>query len=188
LTVEQRAFLRASARRTWRFFAEFVGPHDNWLPPDNFQEYPTPAIASRTSPTNIGMSLLASLAAHDFGYISAGEFLRRTEHTLATMEKLERYRGHFYNWYETDTLKPLRPQYVSSVRLMALTLDRSEPKALASGLVLQAFSFIGPTLARSAHNEVSAIRLAPCRSLILTQKFPARGLNQGTRKKTPFLH
>ncbi len=115
LSVDQRAFLRASARRTWRFFAEFVGPRNNWLPPDNFQEYPTAVIASRTSPTNIGMSLLANLAAYDFGYISAGEFLRLTDNTLATMEKLERYRGHFYNWYDTLTLKPLRPQYVSSV-------------------------------------------------------------------------
>jgi cyclic beta-1,2-glucan synthetase len=115
LTVDQRTFLRASARRTWRFFAEFVGPQDNWLPPDNYQEYPAPAIASRTSPTNIGMSLLANLAAYDFGYISTGEFLRLAENTLATMEKLERYRGHFYNWYDTRTLKPLHPQYVSSV-------------------------------------------------------------------------
>jgi hypothetical protein len=115
LTAEQRAFLRASARRTWRFFADFVGPKDNWLPPDNFQEYPAPAIASRTSPTNIGMSLLADLAAYDFGYICAGEFLQRAEHTLATMEKLERYRGHLYNWYDTRTLQPLHPKYVSSV-------------------------------------------------------------------------
>jgi hypothetical protein len=115
LSVEQQAFLRTSARRTWRFFARFVSSEDNWLPPDNFQEYPVPVIASRTSPTNIGMSLLANLAAHDFGYIGAGELLRRTENTLATMEKLERYRGHFYNWYDTRTLQPLRPQYVSSV-------------------------------------------------------------------------
>jgi len=115
LTGDQRAFLRTSARRTWRFFADFVGPEDNWLPPDNFQEYPAPAIASRTSPTNIGMALLADLAAHDFGYLSAGEFLRRVDNTLASMEKLKRYRGHFYNWYDTHTLQPLRPQYVSSV-------------------------------------------------------------------------
>jgi cyclic beta-1,2-glucan synthetase len=115
LTANQRAFLRALARRTWRFFDEFVGPQDNWLPPDNFQEYPTSAMASRTSPTNIGMALLADLAAYDFGYISAGEFLRLAGNTLGTMEKLERYRGHFYNWYDTRTLKPLHPQYVSSV-------------------------------------------------------------------------
>jgi cellobiose phosphorylase len=115
LTMDQRTFLRTSARRTWRFFSEFVGPKDNWLPPDNFQEYPAPAIASRTSPTNIGMALLANLAAYDFGYITAGDFLQLTSNTLSTMEKLERYRGHFYNWYDTRTLIPLHPQYVSSV-------------------------------------------------------------------------
>ncbi|MDA3877733.1 MAG: cyclic beta 1-2 glucan synthetase, partial [Halothiobacillus sp.] len=98
-----------------RYFADFVGPEDNWLPPDNFQEYPTPTIASRTSPTNIGMALLANQAAYDFGYICAGEFLQRTKNTLAAMEKLERYCGHFYNWYDTHTLQPLHPHYVSSV-------------------------------------------------------------------------
>ncbi|MBY0475301.1 MAG: cyclic beta 1-2 glucan synthetase [Nitrosomonas sp.] len=115
LTMNQRVFLHKSARRTWRFFAQFVTSQDNWLPPDNFQEYPAQTIATRTSPTNIGMSLLADLAAYDFGYISAGEFLRRVQNTLDTMEKLERYLGHFYNWYDTRTLKPLHPQYVSSV-------------------------------------------------------------------------
>jgi cyclic beta-1,2-glucan synthetase len=115
LTREQRAFLRISARRTWRYFADFVGPEDNWLPPDNFQEKPEPVIATRTSPTNIGMSLLADLSAYDFGYICTGELLQRIENTLGTMEKLERYHGHFYNWYDTRTLKPMRPQYVSSV-------------------------------------------------------------------------
>ncbi len=115
LNVAQRAFLRTSARRTWRYFARFVAAEDNWLVPDNFQEYPASALATRTSPTNIGMALLANLTAYDFGYICAGELLRLTENTLATMEKLERYRGHFYNWYDTRTLQPLRPQYVSSV-------------------------------------------------------------------------
>jgi len=115
LNAGQRAFLRTSARRTWRYFEAFVGPADNWLPPDNFQEYPAPAVASRTSPTNMGMALLADLAAADFGYISAGECLRRVGNTLATMENLERYRGHFFNWYDTRTLQALHPQYVSSV-------------------------------------------------------------------------
>ena len=115
LSVDQQAFLRTSARRTWRYFADFVGPQDNWLPPDNFQEYPAPVIASRTSPTNMGMSLLADLAAVDFGYLTVGECLQRVGNTLASMEKLERYRGHFYNWYDTRTLQPLHPQYVSSV-------------------------------------------------------------------------
>jgi cellobiose phosphorylase len=115
LSHEQRIFLRTSARRTWRYFADFVGPDDNWLPPDNVQEYPARAIASRTSPTNIGMSLLAHLSACDFGYINAGELLQRAGNTISTMERLERYHGHFYNWYDTRTLKPLGSQYVSSV-------------------------------------------------------------------------
>ncbi|MFC4259666.1 GH36-type glycosyl hydrolase domain-containing protein [Marinobacter lacisalsi] len=115
LSGEQQVFLRTVARRTWRYFAEFVGPGDNWLPPDNFQISPVPAIASRTSPTNIGMSLLADLAAVDFGYLTVGECLQRIDNTLATMEKLERYRGHLFNWYDTRTLQPLHPHYISSV-------------------------------------------------------------------------
>ncbi len=115
LSVDQRAFLRATARRTWRYFTDFVGPDDHWLPPDNFQEFPAPAIATRTSPTNMGMALLADLAAVDFGYLTTGESLQRIDHTVASMERLERYRGHFYNWYDTRTLQPLHPRYVSSV-------------------------------------------------------------------------
>lgn len=115
LSGEQQLFLRKAARRTWRYFADFVGPDDNWLPPDNFQAYPAPAIASRTSPTNMGMSLLADLAAVDFGYQTVGECLTRLDHTLTAMEKLERYHGHFFNWYDTHTLQPLHPHYVSSV-------------------------------------------------------------------------
>ena len=115
LSLTQRTFLRGSARRTWRYFADFVGPLDNWLPPDNFQAYPAPLIATRTSPTNIGMALLADLAAHDFGYITTSTCLQLVENTLTTMEKLERYRGHFYNWYDTRSLQTLHPQYVSSV-------------------------------------------------------------------------
>jgi cellobiose phosphorylase len=115
LTNEQLQFLRGTARKTWHFFETLVTAEENWLPPDNFQEVPAPTIASRTSPTNIGLSLLANLAARDFGYLSVGGLLRRTQGTLATMQRLERYRGHFYNWYETRTLKTLQPLYVSSV-------------------------------------------------------------------------
>ena len=115
LSAQQQAFLRALALRTWRFFADFVGPDDNWLPPDNYQEYPTSMVAARTSPTNMGMALLANLVAHDFGYISTRELLRRTERTLRAMGKLERFRGHFYNWYGTRSLLPLHPLYISSV-------------------------------------------------------------------------
>jgi len=115
LTVEQVSFLRHTARKTWHFFETFVTVQENWLPPDNYQEIPVPTIASRTSPTNMGLALLANLAARDFGYIPLGSLIRRTQDTLATMQKLERYRGHFYNWYDTRTLHPLLPLYISSV-------------------------------------------------------------------------
>jgi cellobiose phosphorylase len=115
LTAEQLTFLGHSARKTWYFFETFVTAQENWLPPDNFQEIPAPTIASRTSPTNMGLALLANLAAWDLGYLSAGGLIRRTQDTLATMQRLDRYRGHFYNWYETRTLRPLLPLYISSV-------------------------------------------------------------------------
>jgi len=115
LSNAQQTFLRGLARQTWRYFEVLVNAEEHWLPPDNFQEVPTPMITSRTSPTNIGMSLLVNLAASDFGYLSTGQLLDRTDKTLTTMERLERYRGHLYNWYDTRTLKPLRPHYVSSV-------------------------------------------------------------------------
>jgi cyclic beta-1,2-glucan synthetase len=115
LSVEQLTLLRRIARKTWHFFETFVTAEENWLPPDNFQEEPTPAVAARTSPTNIGLSLLANLAAHDFGYLSLGRLLERTQATIDTLHRLERHRGHFYNWYETRTLRPLIPLYVSSV-------------------------------------------------------------------------
>jgi cyclic beta-1,2-glucan synthetase len=115
LNAAQLEFLRRMARKTWRYFETFVTAGENWLPPDNFQEIPKPIVASRTSPTNIGLSLLANLGAYDLGYLSAGGLIKRTRDTLATMQRLERYRGHFYNWYDTRTLQALPPLYISSV-------------------------------------------------------------------------
>ena len=112
---EQRIFLRRLARRIWAFFETHVGAEDNWLPPDNIQQQPVAVIAHRTSPTNIGMALLANLTAHDFGYIATGQLIERTRNTFATMQKLEQHQGHFYNWYDTRTLQPLHPMYVSTV-------------------------------------------------------------------------
>ena len=115
LTTKQTLFLQKLSRKTWAFFETFVGPEDHWLPPDNFQEHSSPMVAHRTSPTNMGFALLANLSAYDFGYISAGQFIERTANALRTMEALERHRGHFYNWYDTQSLKPLPPLYISSV-------------------------------------------------------------------------
>lgn len=115
LDAVQKLSLRRLARRTWSFFETYVGPADHHLPPDNVQERPVERIAHRTSPTNIGLSLLATLAAHDFGYATTGELIARTTATLDTMDRLERFQGHFLNWYDTVTLEPLRPSYISSV-------------------------------------------------------------------------
>ncbi|HWO01644.1 MAG TPA: carbohydrate-binding protein, partial [Blastocatellia bacterium] len=115
LLPEDKTLARLIARRTWRFFETFVGEADHWLAPDNFQEDPRPVLAHRTSPTDIGLLLLSTAAAHDFGYLSTLELAERFELTIATMEKLDRYNGHFLNWYDTTTLNPLTPQYVSTV-------------------------------------------------------------------------
>src|SRR5450432_1282187 len=115
LSAGQAIFLGQLSRKTWSFFERFVGEEDHWLPPDNFQESPVATIAHRTSPTNMGLSLLANLSAYDTGYIPAAKVLERTAMTFATMGSLDRYRGHFFNWYDTLTLKPLFPLYVSTV-------------------------------------------------------------------------
>ncbi|MEX1004501.1 MAG: glucoamylase family protein [Acidimicrobiia bacterium] len=113
-TDDERAILRLSGRRTWRFFERFVTEEDNWLPPDNFQE-DTQVVAHRTSPTNIGLYLLTVLSAREFGWISIEETVSKLENTIVTIGRLERFEGHLLNWYDTVTLEPLLPRYVSTV-------------------------------------------------------------------------
>ncbi len=115
LGEEDALGLRLIARRTWLFFERFVTPEENWLPPDNYQEPPQAAIAHRTSPTNIGLYLLSVASARDFGWIGLSDMVGRLEATLGTMSRMHRFRGHFYNWYDTVNLRPLDPQYVSTV-------------------------------------------------------------------------
>ncbi|MFL6699512.1 MAG: GH36-type glycosyl hydrolase domain-containing protein [Vitreoscilla sp.] len=115
LNAVQRRFLRRVARRTWAFFETFVGSEDNHLPPDNVQLHPVARVAHRTSPTNIGFSLLANLTARDSGFITLDQMLTRIAATVTTLEQLERHRGHFYNWYDTQSLLPLAPRYISTV-------------------------------------------------------------------------
>ncbi|MGN6471890.1 MAG: glucoamylase family protein, partial [Rhizobiaceae bacterium] len=112
---EDRQALRVAARRTWFFFETFVTEGDHWLPPDNFQETPHPVVAHRTSPTNISVYLLSTVAARDFGWIGMGEAITRLERTLDTIDKLDTFRGHIFNWYDTQTLQPLHPRYISAV-------------------------------------------------------------------------
>jgi cyclic beta-1,2-glucan synthetase len=115
LSADDRRILRRIARKTWQFYATFVGPEDHWLPPDNYQEVPEGRIAHRTSPTNCGMMLLSTLAAHDLGYISLATLFERLERAFDAFEQLEKHSGHLYNWFDTRTLQPLSPRYVSTV-------------------------------------------------------------------------
>lgn len=149
LSLEQSIYLRKLARKIWSFFEIYVGRGDNWLPPDNYQEEPVERIAHRTSPTNIGLSLLANLTAYDFGYSTARETIELTDNTINTMQRMEKYRGHLYNWYDTQTLMPLSPRYVSTVDsgnlmghlitlkqgLIAIPNDKIVQKNIADGLV-----------------------------------------------------
>nr|WP_240451242.1 glucoamylase family protein [Wenzhouxiangella sp. XN201] len=133
--------LRRIARRTWLFFDHFVGPDTHWLPPDNYQDDPRVALAARTSPTNMGMALNSALVAHDFGWIDPHTLTAWLRNSMEGMAQLERYRGHWFNWYEIDDLERLPPAYVSTVDsgnlavalvTLARSLDeiRSKPLAL----------------------------------------------------------
>ena len=115
LGVEDAQQLRRIARRTWAYFERHVTERDHWLPPDNVQEIPELRIAHRTSPTNIGMGLLSTLAAHDLGYLETAHLTERIEDALVSIEALERHEGHLLNWYDTESLAPLLPRYVSTV-------------------------------------------------------------------------
>jgi cyclic beta-1,2-glucan synthetase len=115
VSAEDATTLRQVARRTWSYFETFVTAEQHMLPPDNFQETPAPVVANRTSPTNIGVYLLSVVSARDFGWIGLAQAVERLENTVTTLERMERHRGHFYNWYETTSLRPLMPLYISSV-------------------------------------------------------------------------
>ena len=147
VSEEQRLFLRRLARRTWLFFEMFVGPEDHWLPPDNLQEHPRRTIAHRTSPTNVGMALLSTVAATDFGYLGLPELVVRLRYSFDTLARLPRHRGHFFNWYDTRSLHPLEPRYVSTVDSgnLAVSLVAVEEgcRELAAGPALRAQSWDG---------------------------------------------
>ena len=141
LALEDRQELATTARRTWCYFAEQVGPQHGWLPPDNVQDEPVAAVALRTSPTNIGMALLAELAAHDFGWQTSDTLLTRLASILGAMAALPQHRGHLLNWYDISNGAPLLPRYVSMVdsgnlagHLLVLAAGLREPALIGRGL------------------------------------------------------
>lgn len=115
LDDEARRWLRLIARKNWNYFEQTLGPDNNWLPPDNVQEYPSLRVANRLSPTNEGLFLVSVLAARDFGYVSLHAMLDFWERNLQSLSQLPRVGGHFFNWYDTTTMQPLRPRYLSTV-------------------------------------------------------------------------
>lgn len=115
LNKEEEKILRGLSRRIWAYFEDFNNEKNNWLAPDNYQEYPENGVAPRTSPTNIAMGLVSNVVAYDLGYTDLIGCVERTEKTLKTMKTLEMYNGHYYNWYNTETKEPLYPKYVSTV-------------------------------------------------------------------------
>ena len=114
ITSKDRDFLRDTALRTWRYFADYSREEQHWLVPDNVQENPS-LVTHHISPTNLGLSLTAQLAAHDFGYLNLKELSSSVGRIFNSLEEMPRYRGHFFNWYETSSRRPLTPQYVSTV-------------------------------------------------------------------------
>jgi cyclic beta-1,2-glucan synthetase len=115
LPAEDRQFLRNIARRTWRYFSDFVNEETSWLPPDNYQVSHQKKLALRTSPTNIGLYMVSVISTHEFGYLTLDEVIFKLTRTMETIDKLERYEGHLLNWYDIQSLASLKPQYVSAV-------------------------------------------------------------------------
>ena len=175
ISTADRRFLRRQARLTWRYFDDLVRPETNWLPPDNYQVALRVEVASRTSPTNIGLGLLSTIAAHDFGYVTGEQAIERNSATFETLGKLERFRGHILNWYDVLTLTPLQPRYVSTAdsgNLLASlwTLTRSYEEIAARPIIsasalrgledtldLVVSSLIGEPTGRRPREQVTAL-------------------------------
>ena len=115
LPAKDVMYVRKVARRTWRYFSDFVSEETSWLPPDNYQVFHQDQLAMRTSPTNIGLWMLSALAARDFGYLTGDQIVQTLGRSMETIAKLDRHEGHLLNWYDVQTLKPLEPRYVSTV-------------------------------------------------------------------------
>ncbi len=163
LTADDRRFLRAAARRTWRYFDDFVGPHTSWLPPDNVQETPIREVFMRTSPTNVGLWMLATVAANDFGYITIDDLVTRNLGTVETMNRLERFEGHLFNWYDLNKLEPLHPRYVSTVDsgnlIASLWTFESSGEELAARPLLEARALRGLADTIDVFRQIAASRM-----------------------------
>jgi cyclic beta-1,2-glucan synthetase len=115
LTEAERLASLRYAKLHWSYFEKFVTEETHWLAPDNFQEDPEPVMALRTSPTNIGLQLLSTVSAADLGFITRSDMIERVERVFRSLERMRRFHGHFFNWYDLNELRVLEPAYVSTV-------------------------------------------------------------------------
>ena len=205
LSPASREELRAIGRATWRYFSTFVGAADHHLPPDNFQEDPTPVIAHRTSPTNIGLYLLSAIAAHDLGWIGRRELVERLEATFRTLNGLPRHQGHFFNWYDTLEARALPPLYVSTVdsgnlaghllviaQACAEFATRLSPSPAAFAGVRDSLHLFKQALAQSAsspsskglHHDSLTAQAAALDSLLIAPAVTAARLDQAWKEVT----
>ena len=193
VSAADRTALRLIARRTWRYFETFVTAADNHLPPDNFQENPAPVVARRTSPTNIGLYLLATVAARDFGWLGTADMVERLEATFKTLGDLERCHGHFYNWYATADGRPLDPRYVSAVdsgnlagHLIALANALREPLPPAGRSTIRTGVDDAFTLLRSTNARLREDGQCHCQPLVrLDEALDALGRALYDEQATP---
>ncbi|HET7011019.1 MAG TPA: hypothetical protein VFI11_09610, partial [Anaerolineales bacterium] len=174
LTEGDQRFLRSVARRTWGYFARFVNEETSWLPPDNYQISHRERVAMRTSPTNIAMCLLSTVAANDFGYLTPDQSIERLSRALATIGRLERHAGHLLNWYDLGTLTPLEPRYVSAVdsgnllaSLWALrrSLDEMIDEALLTPAAIRGLRDTVDVVLQDADGDLDGLPPAPRRTL-----------------------
>jgi cyclic beta-1,2-glucan synthetase len=186
---EIRHELRGVARLTWTFFERFVTAEDNFLPPDNFQEDPAPVLAHRSSPTNFGLYLLSTLSARDFGWLGLQAMTDRLSATMNTLDRMERFDGHFLNWYDTRSLAPLLPRYVSTVDSgnlagHLLTL-RQACLAIHDGPVLSPVALSGPLDALMLCSEALKATAQPTAEAGSRRQGAQEALKQLQRKLTP---
>src|SRR5699024_8420820 len=115
LNKDEKEYLKEIGRRTWQFFKDQITEKSNILPPDNYQEDRKEKVVYRTSPTNIGLGLLAVVASYDLGFEKLEDTINLLYKMLDSVSRMQKWNGHLYNWYDLKTLNPLTPKYVSTV-------------------------------------------------------------------------
>lgn len=184
VSVEDRAMLRLVARKTWRYFEEFSNSTTHYLIPDNYQVDPPTGLAYRTSPTNIGLNLMAIMSAKDLGYFGLSQMSQLIDKTISVVESLGKWNGHLFNWYDTNSLKPMEPVYVSTVDSgnlagYLITLRQGLKASLDETLMERRFvDGIEDTLSCGGKAGLAALTRLRASSLYQTQTFDISNWNR----------